>query len=168
MAHGVLPARSHPCRNARTHRNHGAIGRAVRPLRSPLTCTGQALHGRCGRQNQFGGGAAARSGRHHGREDVGARLGLHRRHGRQARIDPRLPHRAACRRDAHHRAAGGLLPGGSIGAVGACRQKALRPARRHRHHREHPADCRQHHEQEVGGRGGAYPARCEGGRGRPL
>ena len=85
-------------------------------------------------------------------EDVGPRPRPHRRHARQARVDPRLPHqphhrrvqaRAARGRHAHHR---------PDRIARARRQEALRAARRHRHDREHAAHRRVDHEQEARGR----------------
>jgi hypothetical protein len=52
----------------------------------------------------------------------------------------------------------GCCLGRSVGEPCARRQVALRPARRHCDCGEHPADCCQHHEQEV--RGGRADTSC--------
>ena len=97
-----------------------------------------------------------------GAEDVGPRPGPHRRHARQARVDSRLPHRPR-RIDEFKRAlrdVGTCIIGQTASLVPG-RQDALRPARRDRHGREHPAHRRVDHEQEAGGRQQRAGARRE-------
>ncbi|MCK7471877.1 MAG: hypothetical protein MZU95_14660 [Desulfomicrobium escambiense] len=55
----------------------------------------QAQHGRRRRQDVARAGAAGGGLRRGGADDVRARPGPHRRHARQARVDPRVPRRPA-------------------------------------------------------------------------
>ena len=59
---------------------------------------GQALDGRRGRQDVAGAGPAGRGLRRVRADDLGPRARPHRRHARQAGVDPRLPRRPVPRR----------------------------------------------------------------------
>ena len=74
----------------RAHRGDAAQRRDARSLRSRQAAHRQALHGRRRRQGVHRARAAHRVARRRRADDVGARAGTHRRHARQAGIDPRL------------------------------------------------------------------------------
>ena len=100
----------------------------------------QALHRRRRRQDHAAAGAAGRRLRRRRAAAVRARARPHRRHPRQAGVDPRLAGGALQRRDARPAGVGrrGDLRGRRRARAG--RQEALRAARRHRHRRGDPAD----------------------------
>ncbi len=73
------------------HRVDDADGRGAGPLRAAGAQGRQALHGRRGRQDQPGARPAGRGLRRLRADDLGPRPRPHRRHARQAGVDPRLP-----------------------------------------------------------------------------
>ena len=104
--------------------------------------------GGVGRQDHPAAGAAGRGVRRRRTPAVGSRPRPHRRHPRQARVDPGLARAALQRGDvrpARVRRRGHLR---GRRRARARRQEALRPARRDRHRRGDPADRLVDHVQE--------------------
>ena len=100
----------------------------------------QALHRRRRRQDHAAAGAAGRGVRRRGAAAVRPRPRPHRRHPRQAGVDPGLAGDAVATRrcsPSSRRRRGDLRGRRRAGAGG---QEALRAARRHRHRRGDPAD----------------------------
>ena len=91
--HGRLLPGHDAGRDGRPHRGDDAHGRGARPLRPARAQGRQALDGRRGRQDQPGPRPAGRGLRRLRADDLGPRPRPHRRHPRQARVDPRLPRR---------------------------------------------------------------------------
>ena len=134
----------------------------------------QALDRRRRRQDHPPAGAAGGGVRRRRTPAVRARPRPHRRHPRQARVDPRLAGGAVERRDvrAARVARRGDLRGRRRARPG--RQEALRAARRHRHRRGDPADRLLDHVEEdrrghrrAGARRQGRHRRVHEGRRRP-
>ncbi len=136
-------------RDVRAHRRDGAERRADRPARGDRPARRrQALDRRRGGQGDARSRARRRGVRRALREDERPRPRAYGRHARQARVDPRLPHRADDGRV--HRAGEGdrhrrrrperrPRPGG---------QEALRAARRDGDRRQPAAHRGEHHVEE--------------------
>ncbi len=104
---------------------------------------------------------ARRLARRRGADDVRPRPRPHRWYPRQARVDPRVPHRSHARpRDTPARAAR-LRAHRTDRRDRPRRPEDVRAARRDVHGRVDPADRREHHEQEARGRAHGPRARRE-------
>ena len=121
----------------------------------------QTLDRRRRRQDLHSPRSAGRLGRSRRADDVGTRVGSHRRHARQAGDDPRV----------HHRARSRPFPQGALGSRhGVCRAdrdpgpgrpEALCPSRRHRHGPVTASHLLVDHVEEAG-RGSRRPGpRCQ-------
>ena len=143
------PAQRHePPRDRPLDRRDDRVGGADGLLRAVATDRRQALDRRGRRQDHPAARTARRGLRGRRTPAVGPRPRPHRRHPRQARVDPGLAGAAVQRGDAGAARVGrrGHLRGRR--RAGARRQEAVRPARRHRHRRGDPADRVVDHVQE--------------------
>ena len=135
---------------------HAAFRRHCRSFLHSRRQGGQTFHRGRGRQNQPHRGAPGRRRRRGRAHDVRPRARPHRRHARQTRIHPRLPHQPHRRGIRKTALRTGALLHRADRPAGARRPQTLRPARRHRHRGIHSPDLLLHHVEEAGrGRGRA-------------
>ena len=149
-AHGRLLSRARAGGAGGAHRRDDRLGRPA-PLRRLRRPRGrQALDRRRRRQGVAASRADGGELRRRGADDVGPRARPHRRHARQARVDPRVPHRSLAAGGARPGRPAGLRHAGADAGDRARRQAALRAPGRHRHGGVDPAHRRQHHVEEAG------------------
>ena len=147
---GRLLPRPDRSRAGRAHGRDDALGRGPAVGRRPRAR--QALHRRRRRQGLAAARADPRRVRRQGADDLRPRPRPHRRHARQARLDPGLQDGARPRAPAGHGGGGGLRDHRPDARPGARRPPLLRAARRDRDRRVDPADRRLDPLQEARGR----------------
>ena len=139
-ADGVHGPRARCRRDRGAHRGDGPFRRCPDLSARVRNGSRQALVGRR-RRHRLAHRRAARCGvRGRGRKTLGACAGPHRRHARQARSDPRRPHRSLARRVRRASRTDRLCDRRAIGSARPGRPQTLRAARPHGHravHRPH-------------------------------
>ncbi len=148
LGDGGAAERHGPPGDPRPHAGDDRLGGAD-VVRGPRTADRrQALDRRRRRQDHAAARPARRRVRRRGAAALRPRARPHRRHARQARVDPRMARGRDARRDAaaagRHRRRDlrrGRRPR-------SCGQAAVRPPRHHRHRRGDPADRVEHHVEE--------------------